>query len=168
MNNLQENVTITITVNGAQHTVDIAPDLMLLDLLRNRFFLTGAKRGCDDVNCGACTVLLNGRAVKSCSMLAAQADGMSVTTIEGLSDGERLHPIQQAFLEHFAFQCGFCTPGMILTAKAILDENPKATEDEIREGLHGNICRCTGYQKIVEAIVAVRDSGVYPPAGKEA
>ncbi len=113
--------------------------------------------GCDDGNCGACTVILDGKAVKSCLMLVPQARGKEILTIEGLGSEEKLHPLQQAFIDHFAVQCGFCTPGMILAAKALLDKNPNATEEEIREGLHGNICRCTGYVKIVGAIEAARN-----------
>lgn len=128
-----------------------------MDVLREDLGLTGVKHGCDDSNCGVCTVIMDGKAVKSCSVLIGQAQGTKVTTIEGLETENGLHPLQKAFIEHFAIQCGFCTPGMILSAKALLDENPNATEDEIREALHGNICRCTGYKKIVEAIEAARD-----------
>ena len=152
---------VTLRVNGDEHIIQVVPGRTLLELLRYDLGLTGAKCGCEDANCGACTVLFNGQAVKSCSVLALQADGGDVLTIEGLETPGGLHPLQQAFIDHFAMQCGFCTPGMILTAKAILDENPGAGEDEIREGLHGNICRCTGYQKIVDAVVAVQ-RGDYP------
>ena len=147
---------ITLTVNGDRHIVAVPPGRTLLELLREDLGLTGAKQGCDDSNCGACTVILGGQAVKSCCMLALQADGAEVTTIEGLETVEGLHPLQQAFIDHAALQCGFCTPGMIMTAKAILDENPGASEDDIREGLSGNVCRCTGYKKIIEAVMAVQ------------
>lgn len=150
-------VDIALTVNNKDYTLRVPPYLTLLETLRDELSLTGVKCGCDDSNCGACTVLVDGKAVKSCCMLAAQADGKKITTIEGLQEGEKLHPLQQSFIDHFAIQCGFCTPAMILTAKAILDENPDATEKDLREGLHGNICRCTGYTKIIEAIVAVQN-----------
>ena len=156
--------SVTLTVNGQLHSVPIPAGRTLLELLRDDLGLTGAKCGCEDANCGACTVLVNKRAVKSCSMLALQAEGAEVETIEGLETKDGLHPLQQAFIDHFAFQCGFCTPGMILTAKAILSENPDADEDYIREGLHGNLCRCTGYKPIVEAILAVQ-RGEYTEKG---
>jgi aerobic-type carbon monoxide dehydrogenase small subunit (CoxS/CutS family) len=146
-----------LNVNGKVHEVFVEPWRTLLDVLRDDLGLTGAKRGCDDGNCGACTVLLDGKAVKSCLILVPQARNRSILTIEGLGNEENLHPLQQAFIDHFAVQCGFCTPGMILTAKALLAENPKATEEDIRHGLHGNICRCTGYAKIVQAVLAARD-----------
>ncbi len=149
-------VRVTLHVNGRECKLLIPPHQTLVETLRSELLLTGVKCGCDDSNCGACTVLVNGKAVKSCCMLTAQADGARITTIEGLATDAGLHPLQRAFIDHSALQCGFCTPGMILTAKAILDENPHATEDEIREGLHGNFCRCTGYKKIVEAIMAVQ------------
>lgn len=146
-----------LQVNGRVYEVFVEPWKTLLEVLREEVGLTGAKIGCDDGNCGACTVIVDGKAIKSCLMLVPQAKGKKILTIEGLGSEENLHPLQQAFIEYFAVQCGFCTPGMILAAKALLDENPNATEEEIREGLHGNICRCTGYVKIVEAIEAVRD-----------
>jgi aerobic-type carbon monoxide dehydrogenase small subunit (CoxS/CutS family) len=146
-----------LQVNGRVYEVFVEPWKTLLEVLREEVGLTGAKMGCDDGNCGACTVIVDGKAIKSCLMLVPQAKGKKILTIEGLGSEENLHPLQQAFIEYFAVQCGFCTPGMILAAKALLDENPNATEEEIREGLHGNICRCTGYMKIVEAIEAVRD-----------
>jgi aerobic-type carbon monoxide dehydrogenase small subunit (CoxS/CutS family) len=146
-----------LQVNGRVYEVFVEPWKTLLEVLRGEVGLTGAKMGCDDGNCGACTVIVDGKAIKSCLMLVPQAKGKKILTIEGLGSEENLHPLQQAFIEYFAVQCGFCTPGMILAAKALLDENPNATEEEIREGLHGNICRCTGYVKIVEAIEAVRD-----------
>lgn len=146
-----------LQVNGRVYEVFVEPWKTLLEVLRGEVGLTGAKMGCDDGNCGACTVIVDGKAIKSCLMLVPQAKGKKILTIEGLGSEENLHPLQQAFIEYFAVQCGFCTPGMILAAKALLDENPNATEEEIREGLHGNICRCTGYVKIVEAIEAARD-----------
>jgi aerobic-type carbon monoxide dehydrogenase small subunit (CoxS/CutS family) len=144
-------------VNGTAREVFPEPGTTLLDLLRSGLGLTGAKRGCDDGNCGVCTVLVDGQAVKSCLMLAHQARCREILTIEGLGAEERLHPLQQAFIDHFAVQCGYCTPAMILTAKALLDEQPAATEAEIRRGLHGTLCRCTGYVKIIEAVEAARD-----------
>ena len=147
---------VALTINGALRSVFVPPGRTLLELIREDLGLTGTKCGCDDANCGACTVLLNGLAVKSCSILALQAEGAVVLTIEGLETKDGLHPLQRAFIDHAALQCGFCTPGMIMTAKAILDSNPDANEDDIREGLHGNLCRCTGYVKIVEAVMAVQ------------
>lgn len=150
---------ITLTVNGEQRELSIAPHRTLLDVLRNDLELRGTNRGCDSGDCGACTVLMNGKAVTSCMVLAVDADGAEITTIEGLAQNgqrhpRRLHPLQQAFVEHGAIQCGFCTPGMILTAVALLKENPHPTEAEVRLGLAGNLCRCTGYAKIVEAVLA--------------
>lgn len=145
---------IELIVNGKRHELFVEPWKTLLEVLREDLGLTGAKRGCDDGNCGTCTVILDGKAIKSCLMLVPQANGKEILTIEGLGTPENLHPLQQAFLDHFAVQCGFCTPGMILAAKALLDENPEVSEEGIREGLHGNICRCTGYVKIVEAVEA--------------
>ena len=155
-------VFITLRVNNTEHFLLIPPYVTLLDVLRKELHLTGVKCGCDDANCGACTVLLDGSAVKSCNILAVQAQGKDILTIEGLAHDQTLHPLQKAFMDYFAIQCGFCTPGMILTAKSILDSNPNATEDDIRRGLQGNICRCTGYKKIVEAIMAVQ-RGDYGP-----
>jgi aerobic-type carbon monoxide dehydrogenase small subunit (CoxS/CutS family) len=148
---------IQLRVNGRDYELFVEPWKTLLDVLREDLGLTGGKSGCDDGNCGACTVILDGKAVKSCLLLAPQAKGKEVLTIEGLGNEGNLHPLQQAFIDHFAVQCGFCTPGMIFTAKALLDENPRATEEEIRRGLHGNICRCTGYVKIVEAVESARN-----------
>jgi aerobic-type carbon monoxide dehydrogenase small subunit (CoxS/CutS family) len=156
---------IELHVNGRSCELFVEPWKTLLEAIRENLGLTGTKCGCDDGNCGACTVLIDGRAIKSCLMLALQARGKKILTIEGLGSAEKLHPLQQAFLDYFAVQCGFCTPGMILAAKALLDENPAATEEEIREGLHGNICRCTGYVKIVEAIEAARDELAGKPSG---
>lgn len=149
---------IELNVNGQVYGVFVEPWKTLLEVLREELGLTGAKSGCDDGNCGACTVILDGKAIKSCLMLVPQAKGKTILTIEGLGSEKNLHPLQQAFIDHFAVQCGFCTPGMILTAKALLDEKPQATEEDIRQGLRGNICRCTGYVKIVEAVEAARDT----------
>ena len=147
-----------LNVNGRLHEVFIEPSKTLLETLRGKLALTGAKNGCDDGNCGACTVIMEGKAVKSCLILVPQVRNKKILTIEGLGNEKNLHPIQQAFIDYFATQCGYCTPGMILAAKALLDENPDVSEEDIREGLHGNICRCTGYVKIVEAIEAARDN----------
>ena len=143
---------ITLTVDGAQVSDDVEPRLLLVQYLRERLGKTGTVIGCDTSNCGACTVHLNGQSVKSCSVLAVQADGCEVTTIEGLATDGRLHPVQQAFHECHALQCGYCTPGMIMQSIDLLNDNPKPSEDEIRSGLEGNLCRCTGYQNIVEAV----------------
>lgn len=148
---------LKLTVNGELYELAVKPNTLLLDLLNYELGLTGAVRGCDCSSCGACTVILDGKAVRSCSVLALQADGKEITTIEGLADGNKLHPIQQAFIDHFAVQCGYCTPGMIMSARALLDENPDPSEDEVRRALRGNLCRCTGYLKIVEAILAAKD-----------
>jgi aerobic carbon-monoxide dehydrogenase small subunit len=144
---------VTITVNGQQRTADIEPRLLLAHLLRQGLKLTGTHTGCDTTNCGACTVLFDGQAVKSCTMLAVQADGHEVTTVEGLATSSELHPLQEGFKDEHGLQCGFCTPGMMLAAKALLDENPDPTEDEVRWALSGNLCRCTGYQNIVKAVL---------------
>jgi carbon-monoxide dehydrogenase small subunit len=148
---------IKITVNKQQYELTVEPNLTLLDLLRKRLGLTGTKKGCDEGDCGACTILLDGKPVSSCLVLAVQANGKDILTIEGVEmegDGE-LHPLQKAFVEKGAIQCGFCTPGMILSAKALLEKNAHPTEKEIKTAISGNLCRCTGYQKIVEAIEAV-------------
>lgn len=147
-------IPITLTVNGLVHEIEVEPHELLLDVIRNRLGLTGVKRSCDVQVCGACTLLLDGRPVSSCTLLAFEARDRRILTIEGLADHGRLHPLQEAFIEKGGFQCGFCTPGMILTAKALLDENPEPTEAEIIEFMNGNICRCTGYKKIIESIVA--------------
>jgi len=143
---------ITINVNGKQKRFDVEPHILLLNLIRDEMSLTGTKYGCGIGECGACTVLLDGDAVLACMMLAVDADGHRVDTVEGLSDGNTLHPIQQAYLDEGAVQCGFCTPGFIMSTKALLDKNPKPNEAEIREYLNGNICRCTGYVNIVRAV----------------
>jgi len=145
---------MTLTVNGTPYEVAIEPRQSLLQLLREELHLTGTKEGCSEGECGACTVLLDGKTVDSCLIFALEAQGREVTTIEGLAQGDHLHSIQKAFAEYGAVQCGFCTPGMILAAKALLDSHPHPTELEIRQGISGNLCRCTGYVKIVEAIQA--------------
>ncbi len=144
--------SITLTVNGATQTVTTEARTLLVHLIREQLSLTGTHIGCDTSSCGACTVLLNGRAVKSCTMFAVQADGASVETIEGVATNGNLHPLQEGFWEKHGLQCGYCTPGMIMSAKALLASNPAPSEDEIRYGISGNLCRCTGYQKIVEAV----------------
>ena len=146
---------LVLIVNDEEYQVTVPAKATLLDVLREDIGLIGAKRGCDMAVCGSCTVLIDGMAVPSCSMLAVKAKGKRITTIEGLAVGGRLHPLQEAFINYGAIQCGYCTPGMILAAKALLDENPNPTEEEIRKGIMGNLCRCTGYVKIVEAIQAV-------------
>lgn len=147
-------IPISFTVNGARHEIEVEPHELLLDVVRNRLGLTGTKRSCDVQVCGACTLLLDGRPVSSCTLLAFEARDREVLTIEGLAQNGKLHPLQEAFIEHGGLQCGFCTPGMILSAKALLDEKPEPTKEEIIHFMHGNICRCTGYKKIIESIVA--------------
>lgn len=142
----------TFTVNGRTIRVEIEPHKTLLDVLRDDLDLTGTKCGCETGECGACTVLLDGKAVLSCLTLAVTADGKNIVTIEGLSEGEALHPLQSAFIEHGAIQCGYCTPGMILSANSLLNDNPNPTPEEIKKALSGNLCRCTGYQKVIEAV----------------
>jgi len=143
---------IQVTVNGEMREADVEPRLLLVHLLRDGFGLTGTHIGCDTTNCGACTVLIDGRSAKSCTVLAVQADGAAVKTIEGMADGANLHPLQQAFWDQHGLQCGFCTPGMIMQASYLLAQNPDPSEGEIREGISGNLCRCTGYVNIVKAI----------------
>ncbi len=146
---------VTVTVNGKSHTVDVAPETLLVDLIREKLRLTGTHIGCDTSQCGACVVHLNGAAIKSCTMLAVSANGASVTTIEGLANGSTLHPMQEAFRQHHGLQCGFCTPGMIMTAVDIVNrKGSELDEPTIREELEGNICRCTGYHNIVKAVEA--------------
>jgi carbon-monoxide dehydrogenase small subunit len=145
---------VSITVNGRKTASEVEPRLLLVHYLRDVLGLTGTNVGCDTSQCGSCTVIIDKKAVKSCTVLAVQADGSEITTIEGLAKNGALHPIQQAFWDNHGLQCGFCTPGMILTATEILKRNPKATEAEVRHGLEGNICRCTGYENIVKSIVA--------------
>jgi aerobic carbon-monoxide dehydrogenase small subunit len=146
---------IVLNVNDENYEVEVEPDRLLADVIREDIGLTGTKKGCEIGVCGACTVLLDGKAVSSCLMLAVHAAGKKIMTVEGLLKNGELHPLQKAFIDYGAFQCGFCTPGVLMASKAMLDENPHPTEHEIREGLNGNLCRCTGYAKFVEAIKAV-------------
>lgn len=146
-------VRVDVRVNGERRAADVEPRLLLAHLLRNGFRLTGTHTGCDTTNCGACTVLLDGQPVKSCTVFAVQTNGREVTTVEGLATASELHPIQEGFKDEHGLQCGFCTPGMMLSAKALLDQNPDPTEDEVRWALSGNLCRCTGYQNIVKAVL---------------
>ena len=146
---------IFLTVNGTGYEMEVEPRRLLIDLLRNDLELTGTKLGCGHGDCGACTVLVDGKPANSCLLLAVEVDGKTITTIEGLAEGNKLHPVQQAFIEHGAMQCGFCIPGMILSAKGLLDDNPHPTEEEVRDAIAGNLCRCTGYTKIVQAILSV-------------
>ena len=143
---------ITVTVNGQKHSHEVEPRLLLVHYIREVLGLTGTHVGCDTSNCGTCTILMDGKAVKSCTLLAVQADGASFTTVEGLAKDGQLHPIQEGFWEEHGLQCGFCTPGMMLTAVELLHRNPNPTEEQIRAGLEGNLCRCTGYQHIVNSI----------------
>jgi len=156
---------LKLTVNGHPYELYIRPKTLLVQVLRDHLGLTGTKRGCSCSSCAACTVILNGMAVKSCSILAVQAQGAEVITVEGLARGPELSPIQKAFLDHGAFQCGFCTPGMLMASTALLRETPKPTKDQIKEGIDANICRCTGYNSIVRAISAVAN-GEYKEAAK--
>ena len=159
---------VTLTVNGESRTASVPPEMTLLRMLREEFSLTGSKLGCDVGDCGACTVLMDGKAVNACLILAGQADGRDVLTIEGLATMERLHPIQKAFEDKGSLQCGFCGPGVIMSAKALLDENPDPTEQEIRDALAGNLCRCTGYAKMIEAIQDVTRADSARAAAKSA
>ncbi|MFC1905344.1 (2Fe-2S)-binding protein [Chloroflexota bacterium] len=147
--------SIVLNINGDLYDVEIEPQRTLLEVLRENLGLTGTKKGCNQGECGACTVLINGKPVPSCSFLALEAQNKEILTIEGLAKDRNLHPVQQAFLKHGGFQCGFCTPGMIMSAKALLDENPHPTEDEIKKALTGNLCRCTGYTQIIQSVQAV-------------
>ena len=151
------NIKVSINVNGINYTKEIDPSIRLIDFLRDDLKLKGTKEGCGEGECGACTVIVNGKAINSCLMLASSADGKNVITIEGVSDKDKLHPIQEAFMEVGAIQCGYCTPGMILSAKALLDEKPNASEEEIKVALSGNLCRCTGYKKIIQAVMLAQD-----------
>lgn len=157
---------VTLTVNGEIRTASVPPETTLLKLLREEFSLTGAKLGCDVGDCGACTVIVDGMSVNACLMLVGQADGRDVLTIEGLATMERLHPIQKAFEENGSLQCGFCGPGIIMSAKALLDGNPDPTAYEIRDALAGNLCRCTGYTKMIEAIQGIARGDSEQPVGK--
>jgi carbon-monoxide dehydrogenase small subunit len=147
-------VKIQVTVNGTLHTGDVEPRTLLVHWLREHLGLTATNVGCDTSSCGACTVHLDGEAVKSCTVLAVQADGSDVTTVEGLAVDGSMHPMQQAFMEHHGLQCGYCTPGMVMAAISLLRENPNPTEDDVRIGLEGNLCRCTGYHNIVRSVMA--------------
>jgi aerobic carbon-monoxide dehydrogenase small subunit len=149
-----QTIPVSFTLNGRLQELEVEPHELLLDVVRERLGLTGAKRSCDVQVCGACTLLVDGRPVSACTTLAFEVRDRSVLTIEGLAEDGKLHPLQEAFIEHGGFQCGFCTPGMILAAKALLDENSKPTEVELKHFMHGNICRCTGYKKIIESIMA--------------
>jgi aerobic carbon-monoxide dehydrogenase small subunit len=150
---MTRTVPVRLSVNGVEHQLDVEPRLLLAHALRDHLDLTGTHIGCDTSNCGACTVHLDGRAVKSCTVLAVQADGAEVTTIEGIGSEAQLHPIQEAFWNDHGLQCGYCTPGMIMAAAALLADNPNPTEDEVRHALEGNLCRCTGYHNIVRAVL---------------
>jgi len=154
---MMESKQIRFVINGHPHTLKVSPWRTLLEMIREDLQLTGTKEGCGQGECGSCTVIMGGKTVNSCLVLAMEADGQEITTIEGLADGEVLHPIQESFVEHAGMQCGFCTPGMIMSAKALLDKNPSPSEKEIREGISGNFCRCTGYTKIIESISAAAD-----------
>jgi carbon-monoxide dehydrogenase small subunit len=156
---MSEKISITLTINGAKHTATVEPRRSLVDFLRHDLGLVGTHVGCEHGVCGACTVLLDGRTVRSCLLFAAQADGAEVTTIEGIGTEQALHPLQQAFQQHHALQCGFCTPGMILAALELLRDNGDPTEEEIRVGLGGNLCMCTGYVNIVRAVRVAAESG---------
>ncbi len=152
-------IPISITVNGVPHRCDVEPRLLLVHFLRDELGLTGTNIGCDTSQCGACTVHMDGMSVKSCTVLAVQADGSHITTIEGLAQNGGLHPLQQAFWDQHGLQCGFCTPGMIMAAAKLIENNPNMTEAEIRHGLEGNLCRCTGYQNIVKAVAQAARQG---------
>ena len=154
-----KKTTITLNVNKETYDTVTFPNRTLLEVLRDDLHLTGAKESCGEGVCGSCTVLVDGTPVRSCLTLAVAAQGKEITTIEGLSEGEKLHPVQEAFVNHHAIQCGFCSPGMILTAYALLKENPRPTEAEIRHAISGNVCRCTGYAKIVEAVKSLAEEG---------
>ncbi len=161
---------ITVTINGVERTADVEPRVLLVHLIRETFGLTGTHIGCDTSGCGACTVLLDGTPVKSCTVFGVQADGRSVTTVEGLASDGRLHPVQEAFKEHHGLQCGYCTPGMMLVGAHLIEENPMPSDDEVRFAISGNICRCTGYMNIVKAIqaAAAARSGAATPAAEPA
>jgi carbon-monoxide dehydrogenase small subunit len=150
---MSRTVPVRLNVNGADHSLEVEPRLLLVHALRDHLGLTGTHVGCDTSNCGACTVHLDGKAVKSCTVLAVQADDASITTIEGMAQNGELHPLQEAFWNDHALQCGYCTPGMIMAAAGLLAENPNPNEEEVRHALEGNLCRCTGYQNIVKAVL---------------
>jgi carbon-monoxide dehydrogenase small subunit len=158
-------MNVSMTVNGTTQEHDVEPRLLLVHYIREALGLTGTNVGCDTSSCGACTVLVNGESVKSCTMLAVQADGTEITTIEGLAHDGELHPMQEAFRENHGLQCGYCTPGMVMAAVSLLQEHPDPTEAEVREGLEGNLCRCTGYHNIVKAVLAAARAPYAAPAG---
>jgi len=158
-------MNVSVTVNGTTQEHDVEPRLLLVHYIREVLGLTGTNVGCDTSSCGACTVLVNGESVKSCTMLALQADGTEITTIEGLARDGELHPMQEAFRENHGLQCGYCTPGMVMAAVSLLKEHPDPTEAEVREGLEGNLCRCTGYHNIVKAVLAAARAPSAAPAG---
>ena len=155
---------VSMRINGEVREHDVEPRTLLVHHIRDNVGLTGTNIGCDTSSCGACTILIGGESVKSCTVLAVQADGADITTIEGLADGDRMHPMQEAFRENHGLQCGYCTPGMVMAAVSLLAENPDPTEAEVREGLEGNLCRCTGYHNIVKAILAAAQTPAPVPA----
>ena len=156
---MAQTVPVRLSVNGETHELEVEPRLLLVHALRDHLGLTGTHVGCDTSNCGACTVHLDGQAVKSCTVLTVQADGVDVTTIEGLGSPDQLHPVQEAFWEHHGLQCGYCTPGMIMASADLLNRKPNPTEEDVRHALEGNLCRCTGYHNIVKAVLAAAESG---------
>ena len=158
---MSKNITVNLEVNGKKHELEVAADERLLDTLREKLRLTGVKEGCSVGECGACTVLLDGKAVHSCMVLTAQVDGSKVLTVEGLEKDGELDPLQQSFIDHQAIQCGFCTPGMLMSAKSLLNENPNPDREEIKTAIEGNLCRCTGYEQIIEAVEAVSSDEDY-------
>ena len=158
---------VRLNVNGTEHELEVEPRLLLVHALRDQLGLTGTHVGCDTSNCGACTVHMDGQAVKSCTVLAVQADGAEITTIEGMGTEDNLHPMQEAFWNNHGLQCGYCTPGMIMSATALLARNPNPTEDEVRHGLEGNLCRCTGYHNIIRAVQAASKTLQVAPARQE-
>jgi carbon-monoxide dehydrogenase small subunit len=159
---------VTVTINGVQHTADVEPRMLLVHLIREEFELTGTHIGCDTTNCGACTILLDGLPIKSCTMFGVQADGREIKTIEGMMEGAALHPVQAAFKEHHGLQCGFCTPGMMLIGSKLIEDNPEPSDDDVRRAISGNICRCTGYMNIVKAIQAAAKDRASQTAGANA
>jgi carbon-monoxide dehydrogenase small subunit len=159
MRQMAETIRLECTVNGEPVRVDVSPNATLLDALREELELTGAKRGCEEGECGACSILLDGRVVNSCLVLAIECQGAEILTIEGLRRGGELHPLQQAFVEHGAVQCGFCTPGMVMAAYALLEADPSPSREKIKRGLEGNLCRCTGYRKIIDAVSSLATGG---------
>ena len=162
---MSSSVSVTLNVNGVEHHLEVEPRLLLVHALRDRLGLTGTHVGCDTSNCGACTVHVDGRPVKSCTLLAVQADGANVTTIEGMGTVDNLHPLQEAFWNDHGLQCGYCTPGMIMAAADLLKRNPDPSEEEVRHGLEGNLCRCTGYHNIVAAVLEAAKEGAGATVG---